>query len=155
MVASLHTADDLMVEARRLSALLIKVSEQSRAGFAAALSRFDLPVHLARAVMQLDDPAPMRELAESLACDRSHITGLADQLEERGLVARVPAEDRRVKLLELTPKGRDLRGELSDAVASSSKVLQRLSADERRALEALLLKLLDGDVPGDACTEPA
>jgi len=131
-----------MVEARRISALLVQVAEQAKAEFAASVTEFDLPLHLARAIMQLDEPAPMRELADSLACDRSYITGLADQLEERDLVSRVPGDDRRVKLLELTDRGRELRSSLADAVANSSMVLQRLTEDERRALEPLLLKLL-------------
>jgi len=135
-------ADEAMVEARRLSGLLIHVAEQAKAEFAESVAGFDLPLHLVRAMMSLDQPAPMRELADHLACDRSYVTGLADQLEERGLVTRVPGEDRRVKLLELTAEGRDLRDELSDAVAARSMVLQRLTPHERRTLEPLLRKLL-------------
>jgi hypothetical protein len=48
----------------------------------------------------------MRMLADRLACERSYITGLADQLEERGLVTRATGEDRRVKLLALTESDR-------------------------------------------------
>ena len=135
-------ADEAMVEARRLSGLLIHVAEQAKAEFAESVADFDLPLHLVRAMMSLDQPAPMRELADHLACDRSYIPGLADQLEERGLVTRVPGEDRRVKLLELTAEGRDLRDRLADAVAGRSMVLQRLTPDERRTLEPLLRKLL-------------
>ena len=138
-------AGDPMVEARCLSGLLIRVAERAKVEFAESVAAFDLPLHLVRAVMSLDEPAPMRDLADHLACDRSYITGLADQLEERRLVTRVPGEDRRVKLLELTAEGRDLRNELSDAVAARSMVLQRLTPDERRTLEPLLRKLL-GDV---------
>ena len=65
----------------------------------------------------LTKPAPMRDLAERLACDQSYITNLADQVEDRGLVCRVPGDDRRVKLLQLTPAGEKLRDEISEAVA--------------------------------------
>ena len=45
-------------------------------------------------------PMPMGQLAETLACDASNVTGLVDRLESRGLVRRHPsAEDRRVKVL--------------------------------------------------------
>lgn len=145
---STGASDDLMVEARRLSALLIHVAEQAKAEFAESVSGFDLPLHLVRAMMSLDQPAPMRELADHLACDRSYVTGLADQLEERGLVTRVPGEDRRVKLLELTAQGRDLRDRLADAVAARSMVLQRLTPEERKSLEPLLRKLLGVDAGG-------
>ncbi len=61
-------------------------------------------------------PIPMGQLAETLACDASNVTGLVDRLESRGLVRRRPsAEDRRVKVLELTPTGARLR----DAAARS------------------------------------
>src|SRR5438477_7966889 len=55
-------------------------------------------------------PLPMGQLAETLACDASNVTGLVDRLESRGLVRRRPApQDRRVKVLELTPTGARLR----------------------------------------------
>src|SRR6202166_2849024 len=51
-------------------------------------------------------PIPMGQLAETLACDASNVTGLVDGLESRGLVRRRPsAGDRRVKVLDLTPTG--------------------------------------------------
>lgn len=47
------------------------------------------------------------ELAETLHCDKTNVTGLVDRVEKQGLVSRVadPA-DRRVTRLELTEKGR-------------------------------------------------
>ena len=49
---------------------------------------------------------PMGELASALSCDASNVTGLVDRLESRGLLQRSPsAEDRRVKVLSLTPLG--------------------------------------------------
>src|SRR6202023_2303169 len=51
-------------------------------------------------------PIPMGELAETLACDASNVTGLVDRLESRGLVRRrASAEDRRGKGVGLTPTG--------------------------------------------------
>src|SRR5262249_19248186 len=47
---------------------------------------------------------PMGQLASTLACDKSNVTGLVDRLESRGLVSRRPSvEDRRVKVLVLPP----------------------------------------------------
>src|SRR5256885_12140533 len=47
-------------------------------------------------------PMPMGQLAGTLACDASNVTGLVDRLESRGLVRRRPsAADRRVKGLGL------------------------------------------------------
>lgn len=131
-----------LAEAHRLSEMLIDVVDQAKADFTRMAAGFDLPVHLARAVLALNNPAPMRELAEQLTCDRSYITNLADQLEERGLVTRVPGADRRIKLLQLTRSGRSLRDRLSQAVAEDALVLRRLTTAERKALAPLLEKLL-------------
>src|SRR5262247_1828629 len=61
-------------------------------------------------LIEPDRPMAMGELAETLACDASNVTGLVDRLESRGLVRRRPSEaDRRVKVLDLTPSGIRLR----------------------------------------------
>ncbi|MFI6679947.1 MarR family winged helix-turn-helix transcriptional regulator [Kribbella sp. NPDC050470] len=132
-------------EAHRLSQMFIDISAKSKSDFADVVGSLGLPVHLARAVLMLTEPAPMRDLAERLTCDRSYITNLADQLEERGLVCRVPGSDRRVKLLQLTPAGVDLRDEISATVAERALVLRRLTPAERRTLSPLLEKLLRDD----------
>lgn len=138
-------------EAGRLSRMLIEIAGMAREDFARTVATFDLPVQLARAVLALDTPAPMRELANHLCCDRSYITNLADQLEERGLVTRVQGDDRRVKLLQLTRSGRALRDRLSKTVAENTLVLRRLNAAERKTLAPILEKLLRDD---DSDAEP-
>jgi len=132
-------------EARTLSRMLIDVADQAKADFAEAVAPFAIPVHLARAVLLLTTPAPMRDLADQLACDRSYITNLADKLEERGFITRVQAEDRRVKLLQLTESGTALRDQISDAVAERALVLRKLSDPQRKALAGLLESLLAED----------
>jgi DNA-binding MarR family transcriptional regulator len=89
-------------------------------------------------------PIPMRQLAESLACDASNITGLVDRLGSRGLVRRRPsATDRRVKMLDLTPTGSRLRTVLIDRMATPPATLGRLSVREQRALVRILTRLLE------------
>jgi DNA-binding MarR family transcriptional regulator len=52
-------------------------------------------------------PHTLRALAERLAVDPPYVTVMVDDLEERGLVQRMPhPEDRRAKLVELTAAGR-------------------------------------------------
>jgi MarR family transcriptional regulator, organic hydroperoxide resistance regulator len=89
-------------------------------------------------------PIPMGRLAETLACDASNVTGLVDRLESRGLVRRRPsAEDRRVKVLVLTPTGARLRALLVDRMTAAPAALERLSLREQRALVRLLRRLLE------------
>jgi DNA-binding MarR family transcriptional regulator len=130
-------------EAGRLSHLLTAVAERAREDFVATVTEFGIPVSLARVLVLLTHPAPMSALAEQLGCDRSYITALADQLEERGLIARTPGTDRRVKLLTLTDDGRVLRDDISEAVAERNLLLRRLSDAERATLAPLLERLHD------------
>ena len=89
-------------------------------------------------------PIPMGQLAETLACDASNVTGLVDRLESRGLARRRPsAADRRVKVLALTPKGSRLRTILLDRMMAPPATLTRLSADEQRTLGRILVRLLE------------
>src|SRR6202795_2578407 len=87
-------------------------------------------------------PIPMGQLAETLACDASNVTGLVDRLESRGLVRRRPsAADRRVKVLELTPTGSQLRTLLLDRMTTPPATLRRLSVREQRTLVRILTRL--------------
>jgi MarR family transcriptional regulator, organic hydroperoxide resistance regulator len=89
-------------------------------------------------------PLPMGQLAETLACDASNVTGLVDRLESRGLVRRRPsAADRRVKVLVLTPTGARLRALLVDRLTAPPASLERLSLREQRALVRILTRLLE------------
>src|SRR5215204_3636102 len=95
-------------------------------------------------LIEPDRPIPMGQLAETLACDASNVTGLVDRLESRGLVRRRPsAEDRRVKVLVLTPTGSRLRALLLDRMTTPPATLRRLSDREHRTLVRILTRLLE------------
>ena len=82
---------------------------------------------------------PMRSIAESLYCDASYVTDLVDRLEERGLIVRgADPGDRRVKLLQLTPEGEELRKEALDRLYAPPEGIKNLSAEEQRTLAGLL-----------------
>lgn len=52
-------------------------------------------------------PQTLRSLADLLVADPPYVTLIVDDLEERGLARRTPhPEDRRAKLVQLTPSGR-------------------------------------------------
>jgi DNA-binding MarR family transcriptional regulator len=134
--------EDPLAEARRLASLLVRAGEQVKADFAITVAPFELPLTTARALLLLDEPAPMRSLAEGMACDQSYITLIADDLEKRGLVTREPGVDRRVKVLTLTKTGAVTRAKLSRAVAQRSPIMARLDADDRATLDRLLTTVL-------------
>jgi DNA-binding MarR family transcriptional regulator len=89
-------------------------------------------------------PLPMSRLADTLSCDASNVTGLVDRLESRGLVRREPSpQDRRVKVLQLTPTGSQLRAQLLKRMAGRSHPLSRLSLAQQRTLVKILEALVD------------
>jgi DNA-binding MarR family transcriptional regulator len=109
-------------------------------------SEFDLAPGQMMALKWLDPevPVPMRELANALACDNSNVTGIIDRLEDRGLVERRAApQDRRVKMLVVTPAGQELRRRIKERMEEPPEPLLRLDADEQRILRDLLRKTLD------------
>lgn len=95
-------------------------------------------------LMKPDQPIAMGRLAETLACDASNVTGLVDRLESRGLIARrASADDRRVKVLVLTPTGSRLRAQLHRRMAAPPDPFQRLSEADQRTLVKILERLLE------------
>jgi DNA-binding MarR family transcriptional regulator len=107
--------------------------------FAPIARELDLRPAAFGTLRMLDRPRTMSEVADALQCDNSNVTGIVDSLEEKGLVARRPAEgDRRVKLIELTPEGRRVHARLARAFAKPPEWVEALSAQDRRALRDVL-----------------
>ena len=127
---------------RQLSQLLVLSADLSKNVFADIAASLNVPVQLARAVLLLEEPAPMSDLSQKLTCDKSYITQLADQLEDLELIERVPGTDRRTKLLSLTAKGQALRTKLALAAGSKSPIMKSLNDAERTQFAALLNKIL-------------
>jgi DNA-binding MarR family transcriptional regulator len=90
-----------------------------------------------------DVPLAMSALAETLTCDASNITGVVDKMEARGLIARQGAEnDRRVKVLVVTEKGRQLRSELLSRAAKAPPEIAAMPKQTRSLLAAGLRAFL-------------
>jgi len=85
----------------------------------------------------------MSALAELLMCDASNVTGIVDKLEARGLAQRAQAEDRRVKVLTLTPAGEALRAELRARMLEPPAYILKLTRDDQRALRDILRRAID------------
>jgi DNA-binding MarR family transcriptional regulator len=119
---------------------------QHRRRFLIAAAELDLHPAQAGALVQLDSPLPMTELAALLACDNSNVTGLIDRLEARGLVTRRSSmQDRRVKHVVLTAAGRRLRERMLARVGRPTRGFERLSPDAQRQLADLLRQVIKGD----------
>jgi len=123
--------------------LSFAVADRTNALIADVLAELELTQALANALWHLDPrtPAPaMRQLAAKLRCDPSTVTFLADRLQNKGLLTRqIDPDNRRTKILVLTPAGRSTRHRLVHAMATHSPIA-RLTTPEQRNLHELLTK---------------
>ena len=85
---------------------------------------------------------PMRALADMWRCDASTVTWIVDRLEKQGLVERQAHEtDRRVKVVVLSPRGRQLRAQLTDRFYQPPAALSELSHADLKTLHRLSTQL--------------
>lgn len=98
-----------------------------------------------------ETPLSPHQIAERLIISRATVTGLIDSLERRGYARRSPHQsDRRMVLVELTDKGRQIADAFRPVVHQNQKIwLEVLSkADQQRFLtylHQLQASLLDGE----------
>jgi DNA-binding MarR family transcriptional regulator len=86
-----------------------------------------------------------QELAGDMGVGLATLTGVVDRLAAQGLVSRRedPA-DRRVRLVELTSRGRDLVDEVLEARTRHLRgLLRRLDGEDLHAVERIMLRLRD------------
>ena len=130
-----------------LGDLLMRVARTQRRRWRDVLAPWDLSPHHARALKVVSEREGVRlsDLAESLHIAPRSAAEVADGLQERGLIQRMPDPgDRRAVILRLTDEGRRVRGEIGAARAADSEDLfARLSADDRITLARLLRTLSD------------
>jgi DNA-binding MarR family transcriptional regulator len=123
--------------------LLLGLSHVLSTNLATVAAEYGLTPAQARVLVIMEEPAPMRNLAERLSCDKSNVTGLVDGLEERSLLARLPdPRDRRVKQLVLTDSGRRLRSTLHLRLYTEAPALSNLTPTEEDQLRELLRRAL-------------
>ena len=110
-------------------------------------SELDLTQQQAFALHLLSSgPMAMSLLAEKLYCDASNVTGIADRLETRGLVERLPdPRDRHVKQLSLTLPGTELMDAMLERLRENPPLIGNLTEDELRQLADLLQAMLERD----------
>jgi MarR family transcriptional regulator, organic hydroperoxide resistance regulator len=137
---------DSDAEGRELWSLLVELGvAHVRTHFQRVIAELNLSPPQAYALRQLapERPLPMRDLADSLACDASNVTGIVDRLERRGLVERqVSPVDRRVKTLVVTAEGVAVREQLLTRLHQVPAAITELSPDERHLLCDVLRRIL-------------
>jgi MarR family transcriptional regulator, temperature-dependent positive regulator of motility len=124
---------------------------------------FDLsPIEFAVIAAITDDPGlDQRRLAARLAIDTVSTSKLLDRLERLRLVRRkMSLDDRRSKVLSLTPRGMEIRLKIGAGFkAAHAKIMAPLSPDEQTHFVELLVRLVEGNEayarPGNGRRKPA
>ena len=135
-----------MKQQQDLLATVLHAAEVIRDRLEAALEPTGLSIaklgalrHLAEA----NEPLPLGQLAERIACVKSNVTQLVDRLEADKLVRRVPdPSDRRSIRAEITEEGRTRFESGMDAYESAEDALvSELELTDRDQLQVLLSRL--------------
>jgi DNA-binding MarR family transcriptional regulator len=91
--------------------------------------------------MDPDRPQQMSEVAATIGCGPSNLTGIIDKLEARGFVRRRPGQgDRRVKEVSLTRTGQAFRNRLLARIREPAPWMRALSAEDQRTLIEIFTK---------------
>ena len=112
----------------------------------------DLPIAQVRVCGVLQDgPKTMSVLSRELGISHSATSQLADRLERTGLVERVvETDDRRVKCLQLTPRGEQIMRERKDRrVRRAEEALACLTSRERTEIISALETLLGASLAAE------
>ena len=116
-----------------------QVRKSLAANFKTTLPRFDLMAQLERT----PDGLQMGELSRRMLVTGGNVTGIVDQLERAGLIARTTdPDDRRAYRVKLTKEGRRSFSKMAAEHESwIVKLFDGISVREQRALNDSLLRL--------------
>jgi DNA-binding MarR family transcriptional regulator len=108
--------------------------------FQRAARELDLTAQQAELLCGAMSPAAVGDLAVMLRCDRSNVSRLVDRAAARDLVRRTQGADRRVSMIELTPKGQRLARRF---IARLEDQTAKLRAEWSQARQGQAVELLD------------
>lgn len=130
---------------QRIETTMMSTARDIRAAYDNCFEPLNLSLSQASLVGYIAENGPMNQtqLAGALVLGRAATGSLVDQLEERGLVRRVPdPDDRRVWLVENTAHGADIAVEIVNIDEQLRKrVRVGISRQERQQLADLLLRM--------------
>jgi DNA-binding MarR family transcriptional regulator len=129
-----------------LNWLLIRASLVAKQRLIKLSEEYNLTVMQALTICMLgpEDSVPMSTISDLLVCDPSNVTGIIERLSHGSYIERRESSaDRRVKTVQLTRSGIELRNKLLPGIVENdTSNLSLLSSDEIDVLKALLVKTL-------------
>jgi DNA-binding MarR family transcriptional regulator len=131
--------------------LIRRVQQISTALFAEECGAFDLTAvqYAALSAIRHHDTLDATRLADLISFDRSTIGDVLLRLEGKGWIERHPSpDDRRVKLLRLSRKGREVLEAVRDGVERvQQRLLEPLESADRKTLLRLLHRMAGRESP--------
>lgn len=131
-------------EAQKAWRLMMKVAERQMEEVGVRLTEMGLSPVMGHFLDELArmPPGPMSQLVARMDVDPGWVTDIIDKLEQRGDVVRRPSpDDRRVKIIELTEKGRETWRKMDDTIATAPPELSELNMVELRVLLRIAQRL--------------
>ena len=130
---------DLLLTVMQAAGIIQDRLEAALAPTGLSLAKLGALRHLAEA----NEPLPLGQLAERIACVKSNVTQLVDRLEADDLVRRVPdPSDRRSVRAEITPDGQArYEAGLKALESAESELVSELALTDREQLQQLLSRL--------------
>jgi DNA-binding MarR family transcriptional regulator len=119
-------------------ALLVGLADRLRMYFDECAVQVGLTPAQGHALMAIEGPTRMGDLAAQQTCDPSSVTSMIGRLERDGFVQRVvDPHDARARLVQLSRKGATTRTRLAGLLAGASSVIDELPVEHRAALATL------------------
>jgi DNA-binding MarR family transcriptional regulator len=151
-MAAAQPIDDRQELARLAWRLLMNAGQRHLATVTATIEEMGLSRVMAEylgAICQL--PAgPTNQLAARFGVDPGWVTDIVDRLEAKGKVVRRPSpDDRRVKILEPTPSGRETFAAMEEIFSTPPMELVTVPREDLLALVRIAQRL-SGVTPGEA-----
>jgi MarR family transcriptional regulator, transcriptional regulator for hemolysin len=134
--------------------LLARAGQLVGGALTAALAELEVtPRELSLLLAAAPQPRPQLGLAHVVGLDKSTMVSTVDALEARGLVRRESApDDRRVRLVAVTPQGRALAERAARVSADVEAALLAGDADLRERLAGLVRRgVQQGGPPPGSC----
>lgn len=118
--------------------LLVGLADSLRMFFDECAVQVGLTPAQGHALMAIEGPTRMGDLAAQQTCDPSSVTSMIGRLERDGFVQRVvDPHDARARLVQLSRKGTATRARLATLLARATDVIDGLPAEQRAELAAL------------------
>ena len=120
---------------------LYKATNQIKIAFESALTPFRFQtLHFGiLCILETENNLTQHEVGDLMGIDKASMVKLIDHLESLKIVERLSGEDRRCKMLHLTPHGKSVLTKAKEAVFKAEKIFMKNLSDEEQDLIRLVL----------------